>query len=248
MRLGRTAVTVAALLFTQAAAAQSTGPRLRDTNANGWFMYFGDHPVSEKWGIHLEGQWRRYDVITRWQQLLLRPGVNYELNRSVMFTVGYGYINTWPYGDFPAADAFPEHRIFQQVLLKHKAGKVDLQHRYRLEQRFIGEVGRREDGSKQIESWRYQNRFRYMLRGSIPLRGPWYVGLYDEIFLHFAPNFGPNVFDQNRAYGALGYNFGRIGRLETGYMNQLLAQRNGRVLEVNHTLQLGFYSNLPFGR
>ena len=54
--------------------------RVNDHNAHGWFNYFGDHPISDsKWGLHLEGQYRRHNVITQWQQLLLRPGVNYQL-------------------------------------------------------------------------------------------------------------------------------------------------------------------------
>ena len=58
-----------------------------DDNANAWFMYFGDHPIaSSKWGIHLEGQWRRTDLGLQWQQYLLRPAVNYQLTKNVMLT------------------------------------------------------------------------------------------------------------------------------------------------------------------
>ena len=36
-----------------------------DHNAHGWYNYFGDHPIGgSKWGAHLEGQYRRHDVIT----------------------------------------------------------------------------------------------------------------------------------------------------------------------------------------
>ena len=92
-----------------------------DHNANAWGMYFGDHKVSEKWGVHLEGQWRRANVGRNWQQLLVRPGVNYHVNKNLMLTVGYGYIRNYPYGEFPALTAFPEHRIYQQALVDRKS-------------------------------------------------------------------------------------------------------------------------------
>jgi hypothetical protein len=225
-----------------------------DANFHGWFMYFGDHPVrSSRWGVHLEGQWRRHDVAARWQQLLLRPGVNYTLNPNVMLTAGYGFIATHRYGEFPVAAPFPEHRLFQQAQVTHAVGRLGLLHRYRLEQRFLGEVGVLDSGERRLERWRHENRFRYMLRGTVPLRGTsieprsWYVALYNELFVNFGRNVAANVFDQNRAYAALGYRFG-TERVEAGYMNQLVQQRNGRVFEVNHTLQVAVYSVLPFGR
>ena len=84
-----------------------------DNNANGWYMYFGDHPIAKsKWGLHLEGQWRRADLGLKWQQLLLRPAVNYQLHKKVALTGGYGFIQTHGYGDFPLPATAPEHRFF----------------------------------------------------------------------------------------------------------------------------------------
>jgi hypothetical protein len=228
--------------------------RIRAINENGWYMYFGDHHVSGRWGVHLEGQWRRSNVITNWQQLLLRPGVNYDLNEAVMLTAGYAFIDTWPYGGAPAPNRFPEHRFFQQALVRQRIGRTQTSHRYRLEQRLLGETQREADGSVNVNRYRYENRFRYMFRANVPLRGrtiekgDWYVGLYNEFFVNFGRNVASNIFDQNRAYAALGYKLGEVGNLEVGYMQQTLLQRSGRVLEYNHTFQVGVYSNLPFKR
>jgi hypothetical protein len=221
--------------------------RVVDTNANAWFMYFGDHPVSEKWGVHLEGQYRRHDVVSNWQQLLLRPGVNYKASENVMLTGGYAFINTHRYGEFPAAARFPEHRIFQQAVLKHGVGKAGLSHRYRLEQRYIGESFINDGGDPEVRRWRYENRFRYMLRGVIPFgESDYYLAAYDEFMVNFGKNVASNVFDQNRAYLALGRKMGAPGNLELGYMHQMVQQRNGRVLESNHTVQVAWFSQLPF--
>jgi len=47
--------------------AQPALPRVHANNFHGWWNYFGDHPIGgSKWGVHLEGQWRRHDVAARW--------------------------------------------------------------------------------------------------------------------------------------------------------------------------------------
>jgi len=63
-------------------------------NNNGWFMYFGDHKFSDHWGIHLEAQFRRNEIIAKPQQLLLRTGINYHFAPNAFATVGYCYVNT----------------------------------------------------------------------------------------------------------------------------------------------------------
>src|SRR3982751_5425452 len=85
------------VLSVSKAAAQD---RIIDNNFNGWYNYFGDHPIAGNWGIHLEGQYRRNLVITRWQQLLLRPGVNYQVSKLLLLTAGYGFIRSYPYGEY----------------------------------------------------------------------------------------------------------------------------------------------------
>lgn len=223
---------------------------VQDSNFHGWLMYFGDHPVSERFGVHLEGQWRRVNGGLAPQQLLLRPGLNYQVNPHLMLTAGYAFVRTSRYGDFPAAAAFPEHRIFEQGLIKHKLGKIPLQHRLRLEQRFVGRV---PAPVADVEGWETRNRFRYMLRGDIPLpfrshgQKRFGIALYDEIFYQFGANRGVRYLDQNRAYGALTYKLTKTNRLEFGYLHQYIAQRNGIVVEHNHTLQVALFSVTPFG-
>lgn len=221
-----------------------------DQNANAWLMYFGDHPVSKHWGVHLEGQWRRTAVFNRWQQLVLRPAVNYDFNRNWIATFGYCYVRSYPYGAYPAANRVPEHRIYEQLQAKYKTGPVGWLHRFRLEQRRVGIV---RDG--EVRDWQPRNRFRYMLRSDLPLPVPrsWHrerflLGLYDEVFFGFGVNRGPHVVDQNRAYAAVGYRFRPDLRVEVGYLHQYLPHRSGNVFEENHTLQVALYSSIPFRR
>jgi len=49
--------------------------RINTNNSIGWYNFFGTFKISEKFGIHTEYQWRRNEMITEWQQSLLRVGV-----------------------------------------------------------------------------------------------------------------------------------------------------------------------------
>ena len=102
------------------------------------------------------------------------------------------------------------------------------------------------DGAFQRTAWRFENRFRYMLRADIPISKKNYIGIYDEIMFNFGKNVAKNVFDQNRAYIAFGRNLGHQTKLELGYLEQTTQHRDGRVFEHNHTLQVAIYSKIPF--
>lgn len=235
---------LAAIFLPCALYAQLPSQNVSDVNFHGWYSYFGDHQVKGRWELHLEEQWRRHDGGLKWQQNLVRPGVNYVLNENVTFTAGYGHILSWPYGDYPAAQRNLEHRLWEQVNVTQRFSRFRFAHRFRQEQRWIREYDTEGDPVR----FRYQNRFRYMGRVTIPTKGKWYSTFYDEIWFHISPNKGARTFDQNRAYAALGHKLSRNNSIEVGYMYQLLAQRNGVVTEHNHTLMVSFISKTPFGK
>lgn len=217
-----------------------------DHNLNAWAMYFGDHPIGKsRWGVHLEGQWRRHAGFNHWQQLLIRPGVNFEVNKFLLLTAGYAFINSHRYGEFPTfARATPEHRIWEQALLRYKTGKLSWSTRLRFENRFIG----LRDLGGTLTDYRYENRFRAWQRVTVPLSPRYYVTGYDEIWFYVKPYVSTSALDQNRAYVALGRRFGPSWEFEAGYMLQSIWQRNGRVTEANHTLMFSIVSRQPFGR
>jgi hypothetical protein len=222
-----------------------------DSNGNLWLNYVGDHPLfGSKWGLHLEAQVRRADFGDDWQQLLLRPGINYSLNPNTMLTAGYAWVNTWPYGDFPSAHEFPEHRFWEQLSYTHSWLGLDWTHRFRLEQRRIAEMMEEADGDWRVGNWRYENRFRYMLRTSVPLNSDktWYIALWDEVFFNFGNNVFKNYFDQNRFFVGLGHKLSDTTRLEVGFMEQTLQKRGGEVWENNHTICVWLLSKWPFGK
>lgn len=235
------------------ASAEDSG-RISDPNFHTWYMYSGDHPFNEgPWGLHFDGQIRRQGIVEKWHQLVLRPGINYAVTDKVLATLGYAFTKSYPYGDFPSEFTTPEHRIWQQLLLPQAVGRVALKHRLRFEQRWVGVKVADEAGKGRLDRYSYRNRFRYFLSGVIPLRkdsegnNRYYLALYNEFMINFGSEVQNNVFDQNRAYGALGIRVGELGNLELGYLQQTVQQSNGRVFEYNHTLRVALFSTLPFG-
>jgi hypothetical protein len=220
-------------------------------NSNAWFMYFGDHKFSSKWGLHVEAQLRRNDIISKPQQLLLRTGLNYHLSDNAFITVGYCFVETYPYGELPVKASYPENRFWEQLQIKTQLKSIEWTNRLRLEQRF-SKLPVLEGSSYKPGTAIYTNRFRLLNRFSIPLKGKsiidksFYISCYDEVFINFGKQVALNVFDQNRAYLAFGYKIKNLGRLEMGYMFQSIQKGNAVNMEQNHTLQLGLSSTLDF--
>ncbi|SHL36012.1 DUF2490 domain-containing protein [Chryseobacterium polytrichastri] len=195
-----------------------------------WYMYFGNNKISEKLNFHNEIQYRNFDGIGDLEQLLIRTGIGYDLtenNNNVL--LGYGFILSQPYVNGEKKENI-EHRIFQQYITKQKFGRFYLQHRYRLEERFLADD--------------FRMRFRYMLGLNIPINNKemlpktFYGSVYNEIFL----NLNSPTFDRNRVYGALGYVINKNMRIEAGYMNQIQENKN------RGQIQIGFYNNIPFNK
>lgn len=202
----------------------------QDNSLGAWYMYFGNNKISKKLNFHNEIQYRNFDGIGDLEQLLIRTGIGYDLtenNNNIL--LGYGFILSQPYVKGEKSENI-EHRIFQQYITKQKFGRLNLQHRYRLEERFL-----QDD---------FRMRFRYLLGLNIPVTNKemlpktLYISAYNEIFLHL----DSPVFDRNRVYGALGFVINKNMRIEAGYMNQIQENKN------RGQIQIGFYNNIPFTR
>jgi len=203
------------------------------TQTHAWVMYNGNHKLSERWGIHTEYQWRRSDLFEDWQQSLMRLGVDYYTKQNTQMTVGYGWIRTFQYGDQPIFHTNNEHRIWEQYIMKNKIGRVDIQHRYRLEQRFIENWKTGTSSEFEMDGFVFRQRIRYRLLATIPLSrkelkdNTLFLALYDEPFLQFGKGVGKNILDQNRLYGALGWRFNKNCNVQLAYLNQYVVKANG---------------------
>lgn len=245
--------TIMALLLFWQANAQNT--RIKDNNSISWLNQFATIKFSSKWSAHLEYQWRRADGLQNWQQSLLRLGANYQVNPKLQLRLGYGWIETFAYGDFPlqaAGKRFPEHRMFQAATLNDVNGRFDMSHRFMIEQRWLGRYT--SPSLPKPDDFVFLNRLRYMYRLQTPIGKKKmadktaYAAIYDEVFLGFGKNVNENVFDQNRLGILLGYRFNSKLRVEGGFLQQILQlgreintrdvfqYNNGLIINANYNL------------
>ena len=237
------------------ASAQTA--RITDPNANLWISHWGDHRLSEHWSLHTEGHIRRAELGRDWQQLLLRPAVNYHLNDQVLLTAGYSYYHNYQYGQFPIKFENWEHHLFQQVQLGQTIGRVRLAHRFRMEERFIAKVkaSQEDPGTGVFDTYGYQSRFRYRVWLSVPLGkhqkiepGVFTANFYDEIFLNFGDSQRLDYIQQNRISALLGYQVSKPFSVLAGFLYQTI-QRPGAamgadLIELNSTIHVALVYNM----
>ena len=204
------------------------GQNPAENELGNWLMYFGTHKISEKYSLHYETQLRNYEIISNFNQLLPRVGLNYHIDESSIVTAGYAFIPTQNEFDKGwGEEMVTENRIWEQFILRNSINRVKIRHRYRLEQRWV----------KAGDITTYKNRARYMFSVKLPIskneESPLFISLYDEIFL----NISDNPFDQNRLFAALGFQVNKQMNIQLGY----LRHRAGS-LDLNR-LQLALFLN-----
>lgn len=198
-------------------------------------MYFNQTRLHENWSIHSEVQYRSFEINPNTEQLMFRLGVNYHINNNYSTSLGYAYVPNFAFDkENIKGIQVSENRIWQQFLMKNTIGRVNFEHRYRLEQRWLQTT----NGDK------YLNRIRYLLRVMVPLNKKQienqtlFLNFYNELFIHFSNT----PFDRNRLFGALGY------QLTTNLNIQLgnLAQTVGTA--TRHYLQTAVVFNPDFSK
>lgn len=233
-------------------AAKAQNDRYYVDNDILWPQLFVNVNLSEKTDWLVEYQWRRTNGFSNWQQSLLRTAFQYRPASNVSVAVGYGWIETFPYGDeYPLAanGTFPEHRIHEQVQLKHEWKNLGLTQRFRVEQRFVGR--RSPAAEREITDWLFSHRFRHMLRLQHALQPAnpksIYVAAADEVFISAGKNVGVNIFDQNRLMFIAGKKFSPKFSFEIGYINQTVKQGrridNKTIMQNNNGLMLSSFLN-----
>jgi hypothetical protein len=237
--------------------ASAQAQRVTDPNANLWVSHWGDQRFHDRWSFHTEAHWRRADLGVNWQQLLVRPAINFHLNDQVMFTQGYSYYFNYQYGEYPIRFPNWEHHLFQQVQLNQPIGRWRFAHRFRMEERFIARMVPSTDAPSMgvQDGYTYQSRFRYRVWLTVPLGahdkvepGVFTANFYDEVFLNFGDSQRLDYIHQNRISALLGYQVNKPFSVLLGYLYQTIqrpgAANGADLMELNSTIHLALVYNL----
>jgi len=217
----------------------------QENQFTGWAALFHTQKLSEHWGASFDAQFRSANHYDYLRNILLRPSVNYYFAKNKIGALGYAYVTA--NGRSGDAKTFrPESRIWQQFIINQGLGKgAMLQHRLRLEQRFLGNTS--VEGAARNDHY-FSQRLRYFARAVVPFKGDSvfskgaFFALQNEIFANVQnkDKVNKHFFDQNRAYGAFGYRFSKKFDAEVGYLNQYVKAAESYTL--NHVLQMALYT------
>lgn len=185
------------------ASAQTT-----KTGTWGIFTALMPGDSAHRWGGYAELQLRANSAFSQFQYYETKAGISYDLDKYFTALIGGGRYTTYDYNNLGAGPTTIEARLWEQMSVSQYLSRIKLEHRYRVEQRWLNGI--------------YRNRFRYRLNLFIPLNSKkieaktWFVSVFDEIFLN---NQEPN-FERNRISAALGYQFDKKWIVQGGWINQ----------------------------
>lgn len=183
-----------------------------------WIRYYGTYQLpsknpSKRLSLYTESQLRLFNINSKHQESLQRIGLNYrfyneKIKLSWMGTLGGARFHTNDYDEPYNVDPIIENRVWQQFTFWHRFRNnthysesnsisktlklLHFEERSRIEQRWI----------KENNNTKYQNRVRHRLKITYPISRKLYFCVYDELFI----NINKNPYDQNRLYGAIGFN------------------------------------------
>jgi hypothetical protein len=162
----------------------------------------------KKWTSFFETQIRSANFFKDFNYHELKVGGQYTPSDKWSMLAGVGQFATYNTSENFESPVVHEFRVWEQLTLYNKLGRVKVDHRYRVEQRYIN-----NDET---------NRFRYRLNVTVPINNKdathntLYVVANNEIFF---TNTAP-YFQRNRIYGGAGFTFNKYCALQVGWMRQ----------------------------
>lgn len=241
----RPAMLAATLLLAAYAAGQPTSASL----FNVWGNVTAQVQLGRHWWLVHEQQYRRSDGISAPMQTGFLFPPEY---RTGPFSVqpGYAYWLNFPYGAFRTPATQAEHRTWLQVGYKHSWGGNAMDHRLRLEQRFLE---RHFVSAEEVRSrgFHHVGRLRYRTRLLVPLndrkdvKGEWQGIASQETMVRFGDEAFKGLFDQARLGLSAGVRPWDHVQVTGGYQFQYLVRSDNVRRESNHTLTLGVAVRVP---
>ena len=188
-----------------------------------WYTCSLNHSLNERFSVNPYAELRFYEASSNYNLAFLSIRGNYHLNSKSTLSIGYAFLDidtVFKLDDFPDVK---EHRINEQYVYKHKLGKFKTQHRFRLEQRFLDLISRKE----------IQNRFRYRLSFKYDINKTLFLALSEEPFI----NFENQVFHENRFYVGIGFKVIKNSQLQIGYLKQHIRKNNLNRIQIGISIQ-----------
>lgn len=191
-----------------------------------WIRYYNQTQFSSTYTLHFEVDERRLINPDIQFQIFSHLHLHRRFSKLIDIAAGFTYAAT---NSSKNRDlAVPELRPFQEINFSQPISqKIQLQFRYRFEQRFIHNNNKLElqDG------YNFSFRHRLRLQGSMTLKkfenGKTIIGKLSEEIMLNQGSIAPSSFDQNRVYVGMEFHFNKKWSMELGYLNQYQLANGG---------------------
>ncbi|BAV04600.1 Protein of unknown function [Filimonas lacunae] len=165
--------------------------------------------LDKKFSLWLEAQTRSQKLTTDFYYHEFKGGIQYKLVDKATIMVGTGDYKTYSTpGNFKTPMQVKEWRLWEQLVISNNIHRVKLEHRYRIEQRWI--------------NGEFFNRFRYRINPIVPINHAsivpktLYISAFDEVFF---TNTAP-FFVRNRFFAGAGFQFSKVVAAQAGWIRQ----------------------------
>ena len=210
-----------------------------------WVRYYNQLELNDNWSIHSEFDNRVFINPIVQNLLAIRFQGRYKISEQVNLGSGFAFFNVASRDpNFESGFNKPEYRIQQDITWKQNLGKINLNQRFQIEERFFQNFD--NQGLKSGSS--FVMRFRYKLQGDYTF---WKKDkkflktlIYDEIMINAGSRIVKNTFDQNRIYAGLQYGVNSNLALEIGCMNSFQQQASGVDYYDRNIIRLSIFHKL----
>ncbi len=218
-----------------------------------WYAYFNNLKFSDNYRLVSDVQERQFIEPVGAQGTFLVRSIFYR-NLGNNWEAGLGcaiFFNSPQKIPSSTHTAVPEIRPTFDIINKQKAGNLNINHRYRMEARYIHEV----DDGKLVNGYNFSNfRFRYQISLDYPLvknaekKTVLSAKVYDEVHVNFGKKIVSNTFDQNRIYGGITYNISNAFSVDLGYLNWFQETSDGKSYYNRNVFRLGINQRIDLSK
>ena len=161
-----------------------------------WIQSYHEAQISDRWTVLLDGGFRWRDGFDDKLAYIARTGIGYSLLPNLRIGGGFAFLGV--YGEKKIVGQ--EYRPYQEISLRDNLGKINLSHRFRVEERIF------KDLLPDPVTADFNFRFRYAIMLGIPVANlssenpqrKLILNLGNEIFLNAGKEISHRIFDQNR--------------------------------------------------
>ncbi|MEM9679706.1 MAG: DUF2490 domain-containing protein [Bacteroidota bacterium] len=183
-----------------------------EDHVGSWYTYNSNHRFTELLSASAGMQFRYYEMTSNHNLSFIYSQINYHQDTNHNYGLGYAFLSIDRVFEFEGTPNVTEHRTYEQYRFKHKLHRFKVNHRLRLEQRFLDLNGNND----------FQQRLRYRIGFTYTINSFLFAELKEEPFI----NFQNQAFHENRFYVGSGFNITKLSTVKIGYLKQHINKRN----------------------